>query len=795
MYLDESPVPRKKRRCRNSKKKRLRLKKRASLEPKIEGKGDESPFSINDLKQIQEHTQRHVKTQDYNKEQRHQDQKQAETIQCLSQKESETQVETHILDDEQDVCNNGDDLMGAEEEEMTEYERRRRANILRNQAFMKKVGMSIAKLATRTTIGNEAEKDAKRKQLADKREKRAIQAAKMPKPAQRLSLRIQMKPYSENVRARARMMASRGVEVSLPAVVGRDIETKRSERSDKEKETKESSHKHANTVAKNDTRRQELGEFQPVRRDAFVHRISRTAHKTETKKVNITSTDSPPTEPNSFQKLEAKKSINQDEVQGHHVKKIEHDKDTGYECKRQQNIARNQAPMQIGFTTNPSLRKQEAEKEIKRQALTANRVLLKPAQDTILRRPIRKSRQRGHEIEVNLLDRGHPLDLLSLKTGRQRYGNKVHFMDAMDDEGKSFLEHFTSDFHASLSLEKKTSRADCDSIDYSLAKRDVVKTMSEPIRAMAFLPRADRIVVASGDKEGHIALWSPSNKDGSDSSVVLYRPHGFAVSQLVFPDAARLISSSYDGTVREFDLWTSKLSVVCDAGFGISAVAASMNPQFFYAGCDDGTLRLIDRRARTLDRSGYPLHEARINTLDQHPVLNYCIATASLDNTVCFWDKRKISSEANLPVVTLPHADNVGCAYFSPRDGEWLVTVSQDSYINIFDTSIISERNDSDPLPIQLPNPIRTQHNNSISSSGSKFMLHAAWDPKTTNKFVIGCMEKPPRIQIFNAGNCSTVRELTSSNFDSSHPVNVFHPYLDLIASGNSTGRIALWRG
>ncbi|POM76312.1 WD repeat containing protein [Phytophthora palmivora] len=417
MYLDESPVPRKKRRCRNSKKKRLRLKKRASLEPKIEGKGDESPFSTNDLNQNQEHTHLYVKTQDYNKKQRHQDQKQAETIQCFSQKESETQVETHVLDNEQDVCNNGDDLVGTEEEEMTEYERRRRANILRNQAFMEKVGMSIAKLATRTTIGNEAEKDAKRKELAEK-------------------------------------------------------------------------------------------------------------------------------------------------------------------------------------------------------------LVLEPAQDTILRRPVRKSRQRGNEIEVNLLDRGHPLDLLSLKTARQRYGNKARYMDAMDDEGKSFLEHFTSDFNESLAVEKKSSRADCDSIDYSLANRDVVKTMSEPIRAMAFLPRADRIVVASGDKEGHIALWSPSNKDGSDSSVVLYRPHGFAVSQLVFPDSARLISSSYDGTVREFDLSTSKLSVVCDAGFGISAVAASMNPQFFYAGCDDGTLRLIDRRARTLDRSGYPLHEARINTLDQHPVFN-----------------------------------------------------------------------------------------------------------------------------------------------------------------------------
>lgn len=54
--------------------------------------------------------------------------------------------------------------------EMPDFERQRRANILRNQAFMQQVGVSIAKLAARTSIGDEAGKEAKRRELAAKRE-------------------------------------------------------------------------------------------------------------------------------------------------------------------------------------------------------------------------------------------------------------------------------------------------------------------------------------------------------------------------------------------------------------------------------------------------------------------------------------------------------------------------------------------------------------------------------------------------------------------------------------------------
>lgn len=144
--------------------------------------------------------------------------------------------------------------------------------------------------------------------------------------------------------------------------------------------------------------------------------------------------------------------------------------------------------------------------------------------------------------------------------------------------------------------------------------------------SMAFLPRADRIFLACGDKEGHIGFWSPSERvndttgSNTPSPAALCRPHGFTVSQIVFPDLSTMLSSSFHGIVREFDLHTAESLLVCDinAEAGISSLITS-SPQAFYAGCSDGKMRLVDRRARGMQR--YELHEGSINSLDRHPTL------------------------------------------------------------------------------------------------------------------------------------------------------------------------------
>lgn len=307
------------------------------------------------------------------------------------------------------------------------------------------------------------------------------------------------------------------------------------------------------------------------------------------------------------------------ECKGHELEEM-----TEYERKHRALILRNQAFMQqVGLSTAKLAARttigNEAEKEAKRQALAARRAM-KAAQ--LVKQPVRKSRRLGSEkvaVVSHSTDLGHPLDILFVKGMRQPYGSKVYVMDATDEEGEAFCKELAGGldkFENDMALDID------DDIDYSLADNDVVKALPYRIITMAFLPRTDRVAVACGDKEGHVALWSPN--DTNSLSAALYRPHGYRVSQLIFPDSSNLISSSIDGTVREFNLVSAKSSLVCDVndGTGITSLIGSGNPQFYYASCEDGTLRLVDRRARKVHDVRFALHKKKINSVDQHPSLD-----------------------------------------------------------------------------------------------------------------------------------------------------------------------------
>lgn len=161
-----------------------------------------------------------------------------------------------------------------------------------------------------------------------------------------------------------------------------------------------------------------------------------------------------------------------------------------------------------------------------------------------------------------------------------------------------------------------------------------------------------------------------------------------------------------------------------------------------------------------------------------------CFATSSLDRTVCLWDARQLRPLSSPSLLVLPHHRSVNCAYFSPH-GQYLVTVGLDDYLHIYNTSDIMNSDETKPT-------LRVPHNNQTGRWLTKF--HATWDPKRPDQYLMGCLQQPRRLQIYNATRKQPIQELMSPDFASVHSINTFHPTLSVIAGGNSSGRMTLWR-
>lgn len=160
--------------------------------------------------------------------------------------------------------------------------------------------------------------------------------------------------------------------------------------------------------------------------------------------------------------------------------------------------------------------------------------------------------------------------------------------------------------------------------DYALVHSDIVKATHERIYSVAFHPRKDKVVVASGDKQGNLALWSADEEEseGKTSSVVMYRPHKAPVTQLCFNpgDASKLVSSSFDGSVREFDLKAAAFTELYGGDYGVTSMALDNTHHTYLLSCEDGSVVTLDQRAPKTKHSSYELHEKKINTVHHSPL-------------------------------------------------------------------------------------------------------------------------------------------------------------------------------
>lgn len=84
----------------------------------------------------------------------------------------------------------------------------------------------------------------------------------------------------------------------------------------------------------------------------------------------------------------------------------------------------------------------------------------------------------------------------------------------------------------------------------------VAKVTPDRIYSIVCHPSENALIVGAGDKQGFVGLWNVDHRsDGSNHGVHLFRLHGRPVSCLEWtPSGDKLVSASYDGSVRSFDV-------------------------------------------------------------------------------------------------------------------------------------------------------------------------------------------------------------------------------------------------
>ena len=334
----------------------------------------------------------------------------------------------------------------------------------------------------------------------------------------------------------------------------------------------------------------------------------------------------------------------------------------------------------------------------------------------------------------------------------------------------------------------------------------VRKVTPERVYSLALMPSNNDVVVAAGDKKGNVGIWNVGSNEASDG-VFATRPHSATVSHLSFSktDHSKLITSSYDGSIKELDATKGVFrEIVSFEDKSLYEFDSSPDMSTSYVADDDGEVHQIDFRNGEIIQT-WAAHAKKINTLRVHPTRPWLLATASLDRSVCLWDIRRMSgggssgssrSSSPVPVYQLPHALSVSCAVFSP-DGQYMLSNGcGPNHVKVYDVASMlvaceSKKKNNKTMPLVQPKE-KFYHDNRTGRWLTKFK--PSFDPKHNNVFVMGCMDQPRCIEIFQCdGGVSQIMRMRDDEVRSVQSLNEFHVSKNVIASANSSGRISIW--
>jgi len=385
----------------------------------------------------------------------------------------------------------------------------------------------------------------------------------------------------------------------------------------------------------------------------------------------------------------------------------------------------------------------------------------------------------------------HPLEDLELKdiiSSRNKSGDTEKMSTILSSMTKGLeLENMTiskTDNESLRQLQKLKITAD-----------QVAKVTPNRIFSLTVHPTESKLLIAAGEKWGGVGIWDANDYTSETHGVHLFSPHSRPVNCLTFnkTDNTNLISTSYDGTIRSFDL-EKQMSVLLyglkDEGEGYLTYHCQKDSSTILVSGSDGNgkyskgyVGIIDSRSTNNKLA----HRYNVNTgssartVAVHPTNSDLFVCAARYGTCALFDIRGKNDSANLtkPLTTFfGHTKAISSAFFSPLTGDKLATVCYDNKIRMYDL----KEHKAEKTPA-----VQFYHNNNTGRWLSKFQ--AIWHPRREDIILVGSMNQPRQIDILSDKGVP-YPSLQGEHLGSICSLIACHPTQEIVIGGNSSGRV-----
>lgn len=204
-----------------------------------------------------------------------------------------------------------------------------------------------------------------------------------------------------------------------------------------------------------------------------------------------------------------------------------------------------------------------------------------------------------------------------------------------------------------ISASAKLLRSQIASLSVDDPDTCVAKVTPDRIYSVVCHPCPDKVIVCAGDKQGHLGIWNvdqyggptagsgamhPAKSFSTSDGVHLFKPHSGSLSTMLWNNSGTsLLSSSYDGSVRAFDvekqvfeeifatyddddMYKDKLGFGTGNGYNSWIQSMELDHRFesgkcFFLSTSEGCVMHIDLRSRGKLTFNRTFSEKKINTV------------------------------------------------------------------------------------------------------------------------------------------------------------------------------------